>query len=376
MTVRVLIVVTHLLGAGHLSRALTLARAFAAEGHAAHVVSGGFPAPQLDATGVELHQLTPLRSDGTNFSRLLTPAGHVADDDHKSIRIRTLLDLLGTIAPDILMTELFPFGRRSLRAEFQALLDAAHGRRRPPRICASIRDILAPPSKPSKRAFADDMVQLYYDTVLVHSDPAILPLETSWPVSPMLESRLRYTGFVAPPLPPAPAEIGAGEVLVSAGGGDVGDPVFTAALDAARDSDLAWRLLVGGAAAETRVDMLARHAPPNVHVGPTRPDFRALLRHAAASVSLCGYNTAMDVLQTGCPAVMIPFDDGDEVEQGLRAHALAHLPGIAVAAMHGLDGARLRDALHRARTAPPRDGSLFRFDGARETVRLCMDMLA
>ena len=48
-----------------------------------------------------------------------------------------------------------------------------------------------------------------------------------------------------------------------------------------------------------------------------------MLYHAAASVSLCGYNTALDVLQSGVPAVLVPFDNGGEVEQSLRAEALA-----------------------------------------------------
>jgi len=61
-------------------------------------------------------------------------------------------------------------------------------------------------------------------------------------------------------------------------------------------------------------------------VEPPTPDFRMLLTGAAASVSMCGYNTALDVLQAGVPAVLIPFDDGGEVEQGLRADALAALP--------------------------------------------------
>ena len=50
----VLIVVTHLLGTGHLSRALTLGRAFAAAGHDVTIASGGMPAPQLNHSGVTL----------------------------------------------------------------------------------------------------------------------------------------------------------------------------------------------------------------------------------------------------------------------------------------------------------------------------------
>lgn len=375
MTVRIMIVVTHLLGAGHLSRALTLGRAFAAEGHAVHVVSGGFPAPQLDTGGLELHQLPPLRSDGTDFTRLLTPAGSEATIADHSSRRHLLVDLLHRLAPDILMTELFPFGRRSLRDEFGALLEATHRLPRRPRVFASIRDILAPPSRPAKVAFADDMIARSYDAVLVHSDPAIIPLDLSWPVSPALRAKLHHTGFVAPPLPETSAADGHGAVLVSAGGGSVGDPVFAAALKAAPGTDLRWHLLVGGADPEPRIAALAARAPANVSVEPTRPDFRAMLGQATASVSLCGYNTAMDILQTGIPAVFVPFDAGSEVEQGLRANALSHLPGLEVLPMRTIDGPALAAALDRARAAPRRDDGDFRFDGARETVRICMDFL-
>ncbi len=67
---RVLIAVTHLLGAGHLTRAAALARAFAAAGHEAVLVSGGVPAPMVRHDGVRLVQLPPLRIAGTDFATL------------------------------------------------------------------------------------------------------------------------------------------------------------------------------------------------------------------------------------------------------------------------------------------------------------------
>ena len=123
---KVLIVVTHLLGTGHLSRGLTLGRAFAAAGHQVTLASGGFPAPQLNTEGLDLVQLPPLRSDGVNFSRLLDAEGTPADEAYLQSRQDRLLALLDQIQPDLLLTELFPFGRRSLRGEFRALLEAAH----------------------------------------------------------------------------------------------------------------------------------------------------------------------------------------------------------------------------------------------------------
>ncbi|MDK3019006.1 glycosyltransferase family protein [Pseudodonghicola flavimaris] len=372
---KVMIVVTHLLGTGHLARALTLGHAFAAAGHEVLIASGGRPAPHLDRGGLGWLQLPPLASDGVDFTRLLTDRGEEADAAWLDARITALREGLTAFAPDVLITELFPFGRRSLSGEFLALLETARDMRRRPVVLASIRDILAPPSKPKKAARAEEIVTAFYDAVLVHSDPAATTLDISWPLTPALTRKLRYTGYVAPPAPaPHPTGEGQGEVLVSAGGGAVGDPIFETALATARlRPDLSWRLLVGGGDPE-RLAALRHAAPANARVEPARPDFRQMLPAARASVSMCGYNTAMDLLQAGTPAVLVPFDAGKEVEQGLRAASLARLPGISLLPAADLDAAALATALDRVIAAGPRQGSALRFDGAARSVAIASEM--
>ena len=369
-----MIVVTHLLGTGHLARALTLGKSFAAAGHRVSVVSGGAPVPHFDTTGLELVQLPPVRSNGTDFTTLLTQDGGVADPAYMRDRQSQLLEALARIAPDVVITELFPFGRRILRSEFRALLEAAQGMAARPLVLCSIRDILAPPGKPAKAAFAEDMVSAFYDGVLVHADADVVALERSWPVSKGLAKRLIYTGFVAPPAPP-PDAARHGAVLVSAGGGAVGDRLFAAALDAARRTpETAWLLLVGGDIA--RRTALATDAPENVTIEAPRPDFRALMQGAAASVSMCGYNTALDVLQTGARAVLVPFDDGGEVEQTLRAEALSAQAGITVLRQGDLNGPALVAAVHTVLAAPDRAPRVTGMAGATKTVEVVQDLLA
>ena len=329
---KVMIVVTHLLGTGHLTRAVTLALAFLQAGHTPIVVSGGVPVARLASSGVNIIQLPPVRSDGVDFSRLLDVSGKQVNDALLHDRQEKLVDILREYKPDAVITELFPFGRRILKDEFLALLAAIETLERPPSVFASIRDILAPPSKPKKAVFADDTIARFYDAVLVHSDPEIMPLDLSWPVSDALDSKLNYTGFVTPPpASPHPQRLGEGEIIVSAGGGDVGRELFNCARDAAvLDPNRQWRILVGGHGYSLIINSLQDNAPPNLVVESTRSDFRQMLHHAAASVSFCGYNTALDLLQTACPAVLVPFDAGGEVEQGIRAASLARQPGFKV----------------------------------------------
>ena len=372
---KVMIVVTHLLGTGHLSRALTLGRAFKAVGDEVQIVSGGFAAPQLDTDGIGLVQLPPLRSDGVNFTQLLNAVGDLADATYHLQRQAMLCQALRCLQPDVLITELYPFGRRSLRHEFLALLHAAKALPRPPTILASIRDILAPPSKPEKVSKADQVIADFYDGVLVHSDPQATRLELSWPVSDMLADKLHYTGFVAPSSAgPHPNAEGRGEILVSAGGGSVGDEIYHCALAAAQQMPgHPWRLLVGGSDAEERIAQLSQ-IPSPARIEPARSDFRQVLSHVAASVSMCGYNTALDLLQAEVPAVLIPFDAGKEVEQSLRAKSLTPLPGFEAIRTAELTPERLIEAVTKVIAAPRRSAARFQFDGARRVVEIAHDL--
>jgi predicted glycosyltransferase len=372
---KVLIVVTHLLGTGHLSRALTLARAFADAGHLVRLASGGMPVPHLDHGTIDLVQIPSLRSNGVDFTRLLTPAGEIADHSYLQQRSAALTGELHDCVPDVVITELFPFGRRSLTSEFKELLIAASKLPNRPVILSSIRDILAPPSKPAKAVLADGLIAEFYDGVLVHSDPSVAKLDISWPVSSQLRDKLLYTGYVAPPATsPHPQSLGEGEILVSAGGGAVGTQLYTNAIKAAAQTpELRWRLLVGGGDVQSRIIQLGP-VPDNVAIEPARPDFRQMLLHAAASVSMCGYNTALDLLQAGTPAVLVPFDDGQEVEQTLRARSLAHLAGIEVLSTGDLTPQRLCAALRAVLQAPARSTDTLHFDGAARSVVLAQEI--
>jgi len=372
---QVLILVTHLLGTGHLSRALTLAHAFVAEGHGVTILSGGMPAPHLKSDGITLHQLPPVHSDGTNFTRLLTADNTPADDAYLAGRTSMILDVFNTVKPDAVITELFPFGRRILRDEFSALLTVAQNSCT---VLCSIRDILAPPSKPAKAEKTDRIIDQFYDGVLVHSDPRTTPLNQSWPVSDMLSQKLHYTGYVAPtPAGPHPANMGRDEIVVSAGGGSVGTTLFECAVQAAlQKPHLKWRMLIGGANPAPEIKRLQKMATgTGLYIEPARPDFRQLLHHAACSVSMCGYNTALDLLQAGTPSVFIPFDDGGEVEQTLRAKSLAKHPSFAVVSSAELTPQTLLDAVQSVQNAGRFESDNLEFNGALETVRITSHMV-
>ncbi|MDP4002923.1 glycosyltransferase [Methylobacterium sp. NEAU K] len=319
---RVLIAVTHLLGAGHLTRAAALARAFAVSGHEALLITGGMPAPMVRQDGLRVVQLPPLRAVGTDFSRPLGADGLPADALLFESRRALLVETLADFAPDAVLTELFPFGRRMLAAEFLALVEAARARRPRPLVLASVRDILVASAKPERIAEAQARVAKLYDAVLVHGDPALVPLDASWPLDAGSAQKIRYTGYVDEGTRISPAAERRG-VLVAAGSGPAGLGLLLAAAGAARlQPALGWRILAGHGVPEAAFTEIGRGLPPGI-LTRARPDYRDLLAGAALSISQCGYNTATDLLATGTPSVLVPFEAGSETEQRLRAECFA-----------------------------------------------------
>lgn len=325
---------THLTGTGHLVRTLALAREAVRQGDQALILNGGRPLDHIDMTGVHLLQLPPLTVRSLDYGTLRTGQGDVACTAYMATRISQIVAGLHSFQPDILMTETFPLGRRALRAEYMAALAAT-----PAIAVASVRDI--PEPKPKRVDEATARLNAQYAALLVHGDEAFIPLSTSWPM-PDLGIPVFHTGYVAeksddPPIPSG--------VLVSVGGGALGRSLIEAAAAAARLSDLPWHLLT--------IERDNLPSAPNLRVEAPRLDYSRLLDGAKVSISLCGYNTAMDLAQCETPALLVPMVAGGEREQHIRATHLSRYPGIKL--LEDPNPAKLASAAAMlARTRRPR----------------------
>lgn len=375
---RVLVAVTHLLGAGHLTRAAAIGRALARAGHSVTLVSGGRPAPLVRTDGMTLIQLPPVGARVGEFATLHGEfVGEFASTRDLARRRDILLATFAEVAPDIVVTELWPFGRRVLAAEFRALVEAARAARPRPLVAVSVRDILAQASSAAKLDATHDTLREVYDAILVHADPELVPLEASWPLAPDLRSRLAYTGYVDAEDEPCPPVPGEGSILVSGGSSAAALPLYRAAIEAARlVPGRPWRILVGHGVADADLESLVRAASGDTIVERSRPDFRGLLGRAATFVGQAGYNTVVDLLVAGTPAVLVPFEAGGETEQRLRARRLAAL-GLAAMLPEADLAPDALARLVRERLAAPRPApARFRLDGAAETARVLARLAA
>lgn len=372
---KILFYVQHLLGIGHLMRAGTLTQALETNGFEVTLVSGGTPVPGFDPGASHFEQLSPTRATDKFFKVLVDIHDRRIDDSWKAARAAALLDIHQRARPDIILIEMYPFGRRQMRFEIEPLIEAARRNAQPrPMIVSSVRDILVEPGKPERVDEMVDRVRRYFDLVLIHGDAAFIAFDKTFPRMAEIADISRYTGYVADaPLPRDAAGPGAGEVIVSTGGGAVSDDMLQAAMDARALSPLAqrpWRVLIGHNLPEAEFAAYRDSAPPGMIVERSRPDFRQLLANCTLSISQGGYNTVMEVLAAGTRSVCIPYAGGRESEQTLRCRLLAEKGAMEVVDPGTVTAENISAAIRRALARPERIPAPVDMSGAQNTAEI------
>lgn len=353
---RMLIWVQSLLGTGHLRRMLLLAGALARRGHAPVLVNGGPPSPWPAPEGVALEQLEPLRAADAGFSAVVDAAGRPASEQTWGRRLARLEELTRRVAPDLVVVELFPFGRRAFARELLPWLATIRAQHPATVLVSSVRDVLVSKPRPERYEEMARLARIWFDLVVVHGDPSLVSFGESFPLVRTIQDRLRYTGYLVEPrlLQPLPGRARSG-VVVSAGGGAVGTRLLEAAVAARRLCRARfgpWTLVGGANLPERARIQLERAAGDGVRLLGHDPDLPLRIAAAQVSVSQAGYNTVAETLAAGTPMVLVPFAAAGEDEQARRAARLAGQAFAEVVPEAQLDPEGLARAIDAAAQRP------------------------
>ncbi len=364
---KIAIYVQHLLGSGHLVRAQLLADALHQDGNEVSLVSGG-RAPTAGA--YNLVQLPVAKTLPGDFSTLLDQHDEPVDESWKQWRAEMLAVEMKRIAPDVLVVETWPFGRRQMEFEILPMLGQQSSRLNPPMIVCSIRDILQV-RKRKRRLQTLERLERFFELVMVHGDERLIPLQCSFPEYAGIKCPVVYTGYVfaASDAGPGSGE-GAGKILVSAGGGAAGIELLRVAAEASSLDARSWHLLVGSGINDSEYQALRQRHSGNLKIERNRDDFRELLANCEVSISQYGYNTALELISAGCPAVTVPYAKDGETEQAMRAEKFAQKGFCLVLDERRLSARNLLSAIDRAMEKKPMPKLAINLNGISESVRL------
>ena len=353
---RLLFYCQHSLGMGHLIRSFSIAGGLTNHFEVVFLNGGPLPEGQKAPEKVEIINLPPLGFD-SEMQLLSRDESHTVAQAQQ-LRMEIMRKALYSTKPDVLLIELFPFGRKKFAAELIALLEDARASSMPPIVVCSLRDILVDRNQHHDE-LACHRANRYFDAILVHSDQRFARLEESFHPDSPLKVPVHYTGFVtreqrddAKREPKRESRI-----VVSAGGGLVGEELLRTAIQAYELLDVPskpeMRVIGGPFFPEQTWHALEEIARENPGISMIRsvPDLGSELRRAAASISQCGYNTAMDILRSHVPALVVPFSGDKQDEQTNRARRMERLGALRV-----LEPERLN-----AQTMAKEIGSLLQF---------------
>ncbi len=325
---RVLFHYTHKETLGHTTRSIALATALCRHRAEVLILQGGVPQPFIRFPKNCGVMDIPLPFDTrASFQSHAVPVSAAK-------RAQFILKATADFCPDVLITEFFPFGRLAYMPELLPTL--RYLRKKGTRIIASIGypllidlDRLADP----KFAALHRALFACFDIFLIHTPEG---LETSYIQetiqSPLLsrsyaaimkdlKKRIIYTGYVFPEkmitggtrLPMGKNT--ASTIVISRGGGAVYPKLITLAIKAQRLLDDKIRTIIACGPATTSAEMamfqscLKPKDNARVFLADHLANLDDHLRNCRVSVSLCGYNTSVQLMRYGTPSVIVPYQN-------------------------------------------------------------------
>jgi predicted glycosyltransferase len=336
----------HILGIGHIVRSMEIVRGLMKDFQICFINGGeiieGFQIPD----GIEVINIPAIKTD-SEFKQLFVPEGFQTVDQALEHRRDLLLQAVQKFQPDVLVVELFPFGRRRFSSELIPFIESA--RSIASKVVCSLRDIVV--TKQDRTRHEDKICRLmnqYFDLLLVHGDEAFMPLETSFSRVNDLLCPVHYTGYVvqnsflSPPASPPTSP----SILASVGGGRFGHELLEAVAQAseilAKKIPHHIQMFTGPFSPDDvlhRMQAIANQGQ-NLSVERYTPHFLSYMQQAELSISMAGYNTTMNVLQTGVRSMLLPFTGNDDQEQSLRSHRLEELGIVSVIQREDLEPKR------------------------------------
>ena len=271
----------------------------------------------------------------------------------REVRAALLKAAVESFRPSVLVADRHPLGiGGELRGALRTLR-AAGGQ-----AVLGLRDILDDSSRVredwSRHGTCESIAELY-DRVLVYGDPNVYDSVAEYDMPPDVGAMARYCGYVTRPgevRPRGRAQRKRPVVLATAGGGEDGYTLLRTFVQAA--AGMPWQSVVvsGRQARPRQIEALrAAAGAAGIAFRPFLPDLAEHLPDVDALVCMGGYNTLVEAMAAGLPAVCVPRTVPRQ-EQLIRARRFSELGLLQMLEPSELAPERLRAEVALALALP------------------------
>jgi len=393
---RVLFHYTHKQTLGHTTRSVAFVTALVRQKAEVLLLQGGLPQPFVRfPDGCKVLDIPQPFDTRTSFQSRGIPVSSAQ-------RAQFILKTAADFSPDVLVTEFFPFGRLAYMPELLPTL--RYLRKKGTRIMASIGyPLLIDLDRLQEPQFAalHRALFAFYDNFLVHTPedlegPYIRDTIQSPALSRSyaaimkdLKKKIIYTGYIFPekmitggtPLPkgikPACA------IVISRGGGAVYPKLITLGIEAQRllDKKIQTIIACGPATIPKEMELFRSCLNPEdkkrVFCAGHLDELDNYLQDCRVSVSLCGYNTSVQMMRYGTPSVIVPYHNSlsktSTNDQVARARLLHERFSSIILDYDSMTAKSLADAVKEQMSCPrPSPAPDTWFKGADAAARLVL----
>jgi len=223
-----------------------------------------------------------------------------------------------------------------------------------------------------------------YDRICVYGISDVFDPKIAY--APFLDNvkQLDFTGYLVRPYTKPlkkPVSSGRKKVLVTFGGGSDGTKRAQCYLKALAKAPVAWdsHLITGPLMKKNVKRSLRAQAKKIQPIGSIKiqrfhSNIPALLHQVDAVVGMAGYNSCVEILQSGVPAVLLPRSFPRQ-EQLIRATLMAKQGWVTVLPEADLDPQRLLNAVETALASPRRQHSPTDLDGLGKLCGVIHELL-
>lgn len=331
----------YLSGMGHLVRSSEIVRSLTKKFQVYFITGGplipGFELPPQ----VEVIRLPTLWLEAGEFTVGDSP---FSVEEIKEARKNILIAECDRIKPDCLITEFFPFGRHKLLFELLPLVEHIKATSPNTKIVSSLRDVIGKETDSQEAETICGLMNQYFDLLLFHADARFQTFADSFARYSQIKAEVIHTGFVTQ-LPNftfddsskfwGEANVDTVKIIASIGGGRIGFELLETLIES---SDILnqkllhmMRIFTGPFMPLDKIEKLRNLAGDRdrIQIETYTPHLLEYMRTADLSVSLSGYNTTMNVLTTGIPAVVVPI--GHECQDREQLHRMQKLEKLGIA---------------------------------------------
>ena len=316
-------------GLGHMRRNLNIARGLVAMDPAADILmiigcpSGLFfeLPPQIDF--IKLPSIIKIGQEQWRSSNL-----SMSFDATCALRAGMILHTAKMLRPDVMMVDYLAQG---VGGELQPTLDWIRANGGRCKTVLGLRDIIDSPREVQARWRRQGVIERIvssYDRVLLYGDEEMFDSADAYGLKGRIAGRLRYCGYVAPPIEERKEPGGAvSHVVVTAGGGRDGLALHEAAIRARRalpHRPMKLTIVTGplmDPRDRRRITYLAG-GDSGIHLLPWVDDISVLTRDADLVLTMAGYNSLTEILAQGHKPIVLPRK-GPSREQRIRTRLFA-----------------------------------------------------